>query len=94
MKLYVGNLSWGTDEDMLREAFERFGDVRDAKVITDRETGRSRGFGFVTYESADDAQAAMSEMDGHELDGRPLKVNEARERQPFNSGGGRGRDRW
>ena len=95
MKLYVGNLSWGTDEDELRNAFERFGDVRDVKVITDRDTGRSRGFGFVTFENPDDAQTAMSEMDGAEVDGRPLKVNEARERQPYNGGGGgRGRDRW
>jgi RNA recognition motif-containing protein len=80
MKLYVGNLSWNTDEDALRDAFERVGDVEYAKVITDYDTGRSRGFGFVTFTSSDDATNAITTMDGTELDGRTIKVNEAKER--------------
>ena len=82
MKLYVGGLSWDTSEDGMREAFERFGEVEFARVITDRDTGRSRGFGFVNFVNREDAEKAMAEMDGTELDGRSLKVNEAREREP------------
>ena len=91
-KLYVGGLSWNTDNDGLRQAFERFGDVEDVRVVTDRETGRSRGFGFVTFNSSQAAQAAISEMDGTELDGRNIKVNEA-EDKPRGGGGGGGGDR-
>jgi RNA recognition motif-containing protein len=89
-KLFVGGLAWATTDDGLRQAFERFGSVSEAKVIMDRETGRSRGFGFVSF--ADDAQgnAAMQEMDGAQLDGRTIKVNEAQERAPRPGGGGRG----
>lgn len=96
MKLYCGSLSWGTDDEGLRMAFEQFGEVEDARVITDRETGRSRGFGFVTFVNDDDAQKAIEEMDGKELDGRVIKVNEARERAPRGGGGGGGggRGRW
>ena len=86
-KLYVGGLSWNTDNDGLRQAFERFGAVEDVRVITDRETGRSRGFGFVTFSSNEAAQAAISEMDGTSLDGRNIKVNEAEDR-PRSGGGG------
>ena len=82
MKLYVGNLSWNTSEEGLRDAFERFGELGQVRVITDRETGRSRGFGFVTYQNPEDAESAISEMDGTELDGRSIRVNEARERAP------------
>jgi RNA recognition motif-containing protein len=89
-KLFVGGLAWATSDDGLREAFEAFGEVSDAKVITDRETGRSRGFGFVTFANGDDAKAAMEAMDGSELDGRRLNVNEARERSRGGGGGGRG----
>jgi RNA recognition motif-containing protein len=89
-KLFVGGLSWGTDDQGLRSAFERFGNVDEAKVITDRETGRSRGFGFVTFGSDDDAMKAMQEMDGTQLDGRSIKVNEAQERPPRSGGGGGG----
>jgi RNA recognition motif-containing protein len=89
-KLFVGGLSWGTDDDALRTAFERFGAIDDAKVISDRETGRSRGFGFVTFSSDADAMNAMSEMDGKQLDGRTIKVNEAQERQRDGGGGGGG----
>lgn len=87
-RLFVGSLSWNTDDDGLRAAFERFGAVEDAKVITDRETGRSRGFGFVTFEDEAAAQAAIQEMNNSELDGRTLVVNEAQERAPRGGGGG------
>ncbi len=93
-KLFVGGLSWNTNDDGLRQAFERFGEVTDAKVITDRETGRSRGFGFVTYTQGEDADRAIEEMNGSELDGRTLNVNEARDRErdggSRGGGGGRG----
>ena len=89
-KLFVGSLSWNTDDDALRNAFEEFGEVTDAKVITERDTGRSRGFGFVTFASADDAQAAISAMDGQQLDGRTIAVNVARERERGEGGGGGG----
>ena len=89
-KLFVGGLSWGTDDEGLRQAFAKFGQISEAKVITDRETGRSRGFGFITFASDSDAQSAMSEMDGKELDGRTIKVNEAQERPPRSGGGGGG----
>ena len=87
-KLFVGGLSWNTNEDSLREGFERFGNVEEAKVITDRETGRSRGFGFVTFDSDEAANTAITEMDGKEFDGRSIKVNEAQERAPRGGGGG------
>ena len=80
-KLYVGGLSWDTNDDGLRTAFEPFGEVRDAKVITDRETGRSRGFGFVEMANSDGASSAIAGMDGTSLDGRTLKVSEAQERK-------------
>ena len=76
-KLFVGGLSWDTNDDSLRAAFERFGDVTEAKVISDRDTGRSRGFGFVTFSDANAAGEAIAQMDGKELDGRSIKVNEA-----------------
>ena len=79
-KLFIGGLSWDTDDSGLRAAFEPFGDVSDAKVITDRETGRSRGFGFVTYANGGDASKAIEAMNGAMLDGRSLRVDEAQER--------------
>lgn len=85
-KLFVGGLSWDTNDEGLRGAFEQFGEVLEAKVITDRETGRSRGFGFVTMATADLAQTATQELDGTMLDGRSIRVNEAQDR-----GGGGGR---
>ncbi|XP_066313192.1 glycine-rich RNA-binding protein 2, mitochondrial-like [Miscanthus floridulus] len=87
-KLYVGGLSWGVDDVKLREAFSSFGDVTEARVITDRDTGRSRGFGFVNYTNNDDANAAISGMDGKEIDGRPVRVNIANDRPAGNRGGG------
>jgi RNA recognition motif-containing protein len=80
--LFVGSLSWDTKETQLRDAFEEFGDVSNARVITDRDTGRSRGFAFVTFENADSAERAVREMNGATLDGREIVVNEAKERQP------------
>ena len=88
-KLFVGGLSWNTNDDGLRQAFERFGDIDEAKVIQDRETGRSRGFGFITFVEPDAARNALGEMNGTVLDGRNIKVNEAEER-PRTGGGGAG----
>jgi len=87
-KLFVGGLSWDTTDPSLRQAFEGFGTVTEAKVITDRETGRSRGFGFVTFAENSSAKEAMTAMDGQSLDGRSIRVNEAHDRR---SGGGGGR---
>ena len=87
-RLYVGNLSWDTNEDSLRTAFSQDDrDVKDVQILTDRDTGRSRGFGFVEMGSDEDAQAAITALDGADVDGRNIKVNEARERQPRTGGG-------
>jgi len=90
-KLFVGGLSFNTSDDGLREGFARFGEVTDAKVITDRDTGRSRGFGFVTFADDQAARSAMAEMDGTDFDGRTIKVNEAQERTGGGGGGFGGR---
>ena len=82
MKLFIGNLSWDTDENGLRDIFEAYGEIEDLRIITDRDTGRSRGFGFITFSSQDSGLKAIEERDGAELQGRALKVNEAREREP------------
>lgn len=79
-KLFVGGLSWDTNDESLRAAFEAFGHVEEAKVIADRETGRSRGFGFVTLSDPAACKTAIAEMDGRELDGRNVRVNEANDR--------------
>ncbi|MBK8261693.1 MAG: RNA-binding protein [Nannocystis sp.] len=88
-KYFVGGLSWGTTDDTLREAFSRFGDVESANVVNDRETGRSRGFGFVTFVNDADGATAQAAMDGATLDGRSIRVNEA-EQKPARAGGGGG----
>lgn len=88
MRLYVGNLSYETTEDELREAFEEFGAVTSVAIITDRDSGRSRGFAFVEMGSAEEGQAAVDGMNDKNLGGRTLKVNEARPRQ--DRGGSRG----
>jgi RNA recognition motif-containing protein len=80
MKMYVGNLSYDTTDDSLNAAFAAHGEVASASVITDRETGRSRGFGFVEMNNDDEAKAAMAALDGTDLDGRPIRVDEARPR--------------
>ncbi len=89
-KLFVGGLSWDTTDQSLAAAFSAFGTVTDAKVILDRDTGRSRGFGFVTFDAPADAQKAIAEMDGAELDGRAVRVNEAEDKPRRSGGGGRG----
>ena len=95
-KLFVGGLSWNTTDDGLRRAFEPFGDVREATVIRDRDSGRSRGFGFITFVSRQEAQKALEELSGASLDGRQIRVNEAidrrREEGSGFGGGGGGRD--
>jgi len=84
-KIYVGNLSWNTNDDTLRQVFGQYGAVLDSIVMRDRETGRSRGFGFVTYASEQEAQGAIATANDQELDGRRIKVNLANAR---GSGGG------
>jgi len=86
-KLYVGNLPFETDEDALRELFEQHGPTSSVRVITDRDTGRSRGFGFVEFESDDNAEAALQALDGKDMGGRALRVNEAQDKE--RRGGGR-----
>jgi len=80
-KIYVGNLAWSVDDSKLSEFFGAFGDVHSATVVTDRDTGRSRGFGFVEMDDAD-ADEAISSADGRDMDGRALRVNEAQKRAP------------
>ena len=88
-RLYVGNLSWNVRDEDLREVFQGDGrQVVDARVITDRDTGRSRGFGFVEFASSEEGQAAIQALDGADLDGRPMRVNEAQERGGGGGGGG------
>jgi cold-inducible RNA-binding protein len=102
-KLFVGGLSWDTTDDGLRQAFASYGEITEAKVITHRDTGRSRGFGFVTFARDEDAKTAISKVDGTSLDGKTIKVNEAQEKSPrgggrfgggFGGGRGSGRNRW
>lgn len=81
-KLFVGGLAWATTDQGLQEAFESFGSIVEAKVITDRETGRSRGFGFVTFNNPESAKEARQALDGSSLDGRRIVVDEARESGP------------
>ena len=89
-KLYVGNLSYSTTSSTLEELFAPFGKVDSATVVEDRDTGRSKGFGFVEMSSDAEAQAAIQGLDGKECDGRTLKVNEARPREDRGGGGGGG----
>ena len=88
-KLYVGNLGWGVTEDQLREMFAPYGAVQLAQLITDRDTGRSKGFAFVEMATDQEAQAAISGMNGQMVDNRALTVNEARPKED-RGGGGRG----
>lgn len=104
MKIYVGNLSFRTTQQELEDLFTNYGNVQEAAVVTDRETGRSRGFGFVTMPEDGEASAAIEALNGTEVEGRTLTVNEARPKtdRPRGGGGGGGgyggggggRDRW
>ena len=89
-KLYVGNLPFSTTDEQLRDMFEQHGRTSSVNVIVDRETGRSRGFAFVEFETAEGAQAAREALDGKDIEGRPLRVNEAYERGSRGGGGGGG----
>jgi cold-inducible RNA-binding protein len=91
-KLYVGNLSFKTTEDVLRSTFEQFGAVTDVFIATDRETGRPRGFAFVTMGTAEEAKVAAEKLNGNDLDGRALTVNEAKPKEEMGGGGGGGRN--
>src|SRR5215210_5544100 len=90
MKLYVGNLSFQTSSEDLQELFAQAGTVESASVVEDRETGRSRGFGFVEMASKEEGEKAIEQFNGKELNGRNLNVNEARPREDRGGGGGRG----
>ena len=103
MNIYVGNLSYQTTEDELREIFQNHGEVSSVAIITDKYSGQSKGFGFVEMSGDDAAKAAIQALDGQDMGGRNLKVNEARPRAPRGDGGGGGgrgggggggRDRW
>jgi len=107
MKIYVGNLSFRTTQQELEDLFTNYGSVQEAAVVTDRETGRSRGFGFVTMPEDGEANAAIEALNGTEIEGRTLTVNEARPKTDRprggggggygggrGGGGGGGRDRW
>ena len=90
-KLYVGNLSFSVTEQGLNETFSQCGSVESAKIIMDRDSGRSKGFGFVEMSSDEEAQQAIDKFDGQDYDGRPMKVNEAKPMAPRRGGGGGGR---
>ena len=89
-KLYVGNLPYSATESALSDKFAAYGTVESAKLITDRDTGRSKGFGFIEMASDSEAQAAIEEVNGTDYDGRPMKVNEARPQEKRPGGGDRG----
>jgi cold-inducible RNA-binding protein len=93
-KLYVGNLSFDTTESQLRELFAPFGSVQTVQLIVDRDTGRSKGFGFVEMGSDNEAQAAIGGMNGKSIDGRTIAVNEARPKESRPGGGGGGKRRY
>ncbi len=88
-KIFVGSLPWSVTSEALREMFAQYGEITDAVVISDRETGRSKGFGFATFANAESAKAAL-EMDGKEVEGRTIVVNMAKPRENRPSGGGGG----
>lgn len=97
INIYVGNLSFNSTEDQLRQMFEAYGAVTSAKIITDQFTGRSKGFGFIEMDDRDAGMKAIKELDSTELGGRNLKVNEAKPKRDAGGGGGRdrgGRSRW
>lgn len=89
-KLYVGNLAYSVEENALRDLFSQYGNVTSVKIIVDRDTGRSKGFGFVEFETPEQAGAAMEEINGRELEGRTIRVTEARPNDNAGRGGGGG----
>ena len=94
-RLYIGNLSWNTTKDDLANVLSENGrTIKDLHLVLDRDTGRSRGFAFAEFESESEAQAAIEQLDGLELDGRNLRVNEAQPRPQRGGGGGGGGGRW
>ncbi|MCB1146075.1 MAG: RNA-binding protein [Leptospiraceae bacterium] len=93
MQLYVGNLDYGTTDQSLKDLFAAYGEVVSAKIIMDRETGRSKGFGFVEMAVKNEGIKAISNLNGQELNGRNIKVNEAQQK-PAGGGGNRGGGRW
>ena len=93
MKMYVGNIPFSTSDDELRDLFGQFGEVTDVHVPEDRDTGRPRGFAFVTLDSKDAMENAIKELDGSDFGGRDLRVNEAKPREDRGGGGGRGGNR-
>ena len=88
MEIYVGNLAYATTDEGLKSAFSQYGEVTAVRVVTDRMTGRSKGFGFVTMPDATQAQAAIDALNGHELDGRTVRVNESQPKPRDDRGGG------
>ncbi|MBD3222993.1 RNA-binding protein [bacterium] len=90
MDIYVGNLPWSANDDDLRELFQSFGEVEGARVILDRETGRSRGFGFVQMPNGEEANQAIQSLNGQDYNGRPLRVNESQPKPRGGGGGGGG----
>ena len=86
-KLYIGNLSYSETEDLINELFSQHGSVASCQLITDRDTGRSKGFGFVEMSTSEEAQQAISSLDGREVNGRQMKVNEARPKENRSNGG-------
>ncbi|HQL22826.1 MAG TPA: RNA-binding protein [candidate division Zixibacteria bacterium] len=93
MKIYIGNMSYSTTEDQLRQAFEAFGEVSEVNLVMDRDSGRPKGFAFVEMPNQDEGKAAIAAMNGKEFDGRTLNVDEARPRREGAGGGGGGNRR-
>lgn len=81
-KLFVGNIDWGTNDEQLKELFEKHGEIEEAIIIKDKFSNRSKGFGFVTFANDEDAEKAMAELNDYELNGRKIVVNEARPQKP------------
>jgi cold-inducible RNA-binding protein len=90
MRIYVGGISYNTNNDGLQNLFATMGTVTEANIVEDKYSGQSKGFGFVNMPNDDEARAAISKLNGHQLDGRPLTVNEAKPREDRSSGGGGG----
>lgn len=87
-KLFIGGLAWGTTEETLEELFSTYGEIVEVNIVRDRESGRSRGFGFVQFSTEENAQKAMDALNGTEVEGRTIRVDFAKERKPRKSGGG------